>query len=405
MTKKLFQKGFASGEAIKAALALPPGQERQAAIDALERLGGRKLVSPQAGAYAELPPEIAALRPPEDESLEMAADLAELGAMVLCRDLQRAHFDPVIVAELREFPGHEIGEPFRMPNDPIPGYGTVFGLNVVNYGWASHNPWTTRIRSGSYGNTAAAHYELQRGAIPTAQVFGGYRQDWRRPTLRGLASMAHQDQPFLPGLFIGFQLLSAQAPLSDMFPVLENETGFVSHGGAVDLQCAIADATRLAMQWTWALKARECGARPEELWPDAAGGNLHPRLWAKAPTIMSRVGQFLSMVYAEAAPLHPAWPSGHASIAAASATVLCAMFKDGPIPSLGIESLHEEVRHALWAMQIVGRMSSGVHFRSDCLAGIKVGEAAAVQYLRKRRQAEPLGQTTFTGFFGREITV
>lgn len=408
MTKKLFKKGFASGEAIKAALALPAGHDRQAAIDNLERLGPRKLVSPSAGALAELPPEIALLRPPEDDSIDMAADIAELGALAVCRDLQPDQFPPEIINELRRFPGHEMafGDPFQLPGDPIPGFGTVFGRHHVNLGWNQHNPWWIQIRDGSYGGTAATHAAIQRGAIPQPQQFRRILQSWSLPpTLRGLASMAHQDQPYLPGLFIAFQLSAAQVPLSSRFPALPNETGFVSHGGLVDIHCAIAEATRLAMQWTWALKARECAARPEELWPDAAAGKLHPDILAKAPLIMSRVGPYLPMTFAEGAPLHSTFPSGHASILSACATVLCAMFKDGRVPALGIENLHDEIRHGLWIMQGIGRMAAGLHFRSDMLYGIGVGEAAALHVLRARKQAEPLGQTTFTGFFGREIVI
>lgn len=406
MTKKLFKKGFASGEAIKAALAMPVGPDRQAAINNLERLGPRKLVCPSAGALAELPPEIAALRPPEDDSSQMATDIVELGAMALCRDLQPDQFPPEIINELRRFPGRSPGEPFRLPGDPIPGFGTVFGRFSVDFGWNQHNPWWIRIRDGSYGGTAATHAAIQRGTIPQPQQFRRILQSWTLPpTLRGLASIADKDQPYLPGLFIAFQLSATQVPLSDRFPALPNETGFVSHGGLVDIHCAIAEATRLAMQWTWALKARWCAARPEELWPDAAEGRLHPDILAKAPLIMSRVGPYLPMTFAEGAPLHSTYPSGHASILSANATVLCAMFKDGPVPALGIQNLHDEIRHGLWIMQGIGRKAAGLHFHSDMLDGIKVGEAAALHVLRTRRQAEPLGETAFTGFFGREIVI
>ena len=404
--KRTFSKGFEPG-AVAPVLAMKAGPERQAALDSLNRLGQRKLVSPSAGVLASLPPHVAQLRPPADDSIEMAADLAELGAMAILRDIHPAKWseETAAIAELSQFPGLP-QRLFGLPNDPIKGTGTVFGREMVDFGWRKLLPWSTETRAGSYGATAEDHAALQRGDIPKAQrAYRGLSQDWSNPTLRALASIGHLDQPYLLGLFMAFQLQSAKAKLSSRFPVLANETGFVSHGGFVDLQCAIAEATRLAMQWTWAIKNAVCAARPEELWPAAARGELHPDLLAKAPTIMRRVGPHLPMVYAEGAPLHPAYPSGHAAIAGACATILCAWFADGEVPAMKISALHAEIRHALWVFQVLPRMAAGVHFRADCEDGLKVGEEAALHYLREVKQFEPLGQTTFTGFFGREITV
>ena len=401
-----FSKGFRSGQLLDQALRIAPSTARQVALDTLQRTGFRKLICPSAGIFSHIPSHILELKPPADDSRQMAGYLAELGAMALLKNQLPSEWDPKIVRELSRFDGlvDTLG-PFRLPGDTIAGYTTKFAQHNVNFGWsrALVSPWATLLRLGDYGTTENTHSALMQGSIPEQQQYNG--PIYSLQTLQHYASFAHVDQPFLAPLFWSFQLLDNGAQLSSRFPTLTNETGFVTHGGPVDVQCAIAEVTRLGMEWTWKLKGQNCRARPEQLWPLAAAGELHPDLWRLAPTIMQKVGKYLPQSYAEAAPLHMTWPSGHATIGAATVTLLCAYYKDQSIPAMGITSLHAELRHAAWLMLTLGRMAAGVHYRSDCIDGIKVGEEAAIYYIKQRRQFEPLKPVQFTGFFGRKITV
>jgi membrane-associated phospholipid phosphatase len=401
-----FSKGFESGEAIRDAMRLPAGPGRQAALNKLKRRGNIKLVSPQAGNINEIPEDLLEQvigNAPQDDGEQMAAHIAEVGALQLLRDVPEESWDPLILGELDKF---KLATPwgfFRLRGDSIPGYGSKFVDQTVPLGWNNTFLWFAAQRSGSYGKTQEEHQQLQRGQDLGFQGFGTIAS--KPENLAGCASFAHQDQPYLAFLFIACQLAAAKAPLSGLFPILPNEVGFVSYGGAVDLQCAIAEVTRIAMQWCWALKYDRNRARPEELWPLAFRGQLHPSLHAKAPTILSRVGPYLGMRYVEGSPCHPADPSGHATIAGACATLLSAWFQDGPVTGLNINSLHAELRHAAWNLLTLGRMVSGVHFRSDCETGLLVGQRAAIEYLKARKQAESTGSTTFQGFFNSTIVI
>ena len=42
-----------------------------------------------------------------------------------------------------------------------------------------------------------------------------------------------------------------------------------------------------------------------------------------------------------------------------------------------------------------GRCAAGVHFRADCVAGLRLGEAAALSVLRDRARAAPLRHGPF----------
>jgi membrane-associated phospholipid phosphatase len=91
----------------------------------------------------------------------------------------------------------------------------------------------------------------------------------------------------------------------------------------------------------------------------------------------------LSQVFPEGAPGHPAWPSGHATIAGACVTVLKAIFDDevdfevdGQNYNLGREL------DKLASNVAFGRSFAGVHYRSDGEHGIVLGEAVALRFLQ-----------------------
>lgn len=116
------------------------------------------------------------------------------------------------------------------------------------------------------------------------------------------------------------------------------------------------------------------------------------------------------MVYPEGCPAHPSFPAGHACLAGAAVTVLKAFLDEsfvipspvqaspdglslvpyvGPPLTLGGEL------NKLAANIARGRDMAGVHWRSDGMAGISLGEAVAIATLRdpKANYSE-----TFAGF-------
>jgi membrane-associated phospholipid phosphatase len=134
---------------------------------------------------------------------------------------------------------------------------------------------------------------------------------------------------------------------------------------------------------------------------------------------------FLPQVFPEGSPLHPAYGSGHATVAGACVTILKAMF-DGshPIanpvvasadgltldPYLGADAGDLTVGGELdkLASNVAqGRNIAGVHWRTDAYEAMRLGEQVAISVLRDQRKTynEKFDGFTFTTFDGETITV
>jgi hypothetical protein len=124
-------------------------------------------------------------------------------------------------------------------------------------------------------------------------------------------------------------------------------------------------------------------------------------------------GSFLlPQAYAEGSPTHPSYPAGHSVVAGAGVTVLKALFdgdyefptdekvvptRDGTelvtadeLPSENIDA--DEMRidetltvrgelNKLASNMALGRNRAGIHYRTDGIEGLRLGEAAAIQFL------------------------
>lgn len=106
----------------------------------------------------------------------------------------------------------------------------------------------------------------------------------------------------------------------------------------------------------------------------------------------------LSQVYPEGSPAHPAWTSGHATVAGAGVTVLKAFFDDQQFiidptspadnrrryraPSDNAELTVAGELDKLASNIAFGRNFAGVHYRTDGEHGIVLGEEVAIRYLQ-----------------------
>lgn len=98
----------------------------------------------------------------------------------------------------------------------------------------------------------------------------------------------------------------------------------------------------------------------------------------------------LPQMYPEGSPAHPAWTSGHATIAGACVTVIKAIFHNLvsiPVPDFGGGSIvgSSTVKCELDKVAsnvAIGRDWGGVHYRSDGEHGILLGEQIAIEYLQ-----------------------
>jgi len=145
----------------------------------------------------------------------------------------------------------------------------------------------------------------------------------------------------------------------------------------------------------------------------------------------------LGQMYPEGSPTHPAYPSGHATVAGACVTVLKAIFDDtrpitatdmrpvGINPADSTEHVFlDQGEHATDAIEQMtvaseldklasniahARMFGGVHFRSDGERGLRLGEQVAIRFLQDHLCGYPeeefVGSLRFTSRDGHRICV
>ena len=139
--------------------------------------------------------------------------------------------------------------------------------------------------------------------------------------------------------------------------------------------------------------------------------------------VFSAKGTYLlPMAYAEGCPAHPAYPAGHAAFIGACVTVLKAFFKESfvipaPVvagadglsvtPYAGPDLAVGGELNKLAANVALGRDTAGVHWRSDGIEGLNLGEAVAIGVLEDLRgtYTEEFGGFSLTKFDGTTVTV
>ena len=140
--------------------------------------------------------------------------------------------------------------------------------------------------------------------------------------------------------------------------------------------------------------------------------------------VFNRHGSYLlPMAFPEGSPTHPAYGAGHATVAGACVTILKALFDENYVipnpmvpdpsdptqlvPYVGPALTVRNELNKLAANVGVGRNIAGVHWRTDHLASLDLGEAVAISILRDQRGTynENFGGFTFTKFDGSTVTV
>jgi membrane-associated phospholipid phosphatase len=187
--------------------------------------------------------------------------------------------------------------------------------------------------------------------------------------------------------------------------------------GPVDLYTLMMKAVKLAMNACWVWKWRQLKQRPEEMafqvhmrkkYPsDPSGVNFPEFLFQNRILVdISNNNQgnlFMPMAYSQGSPCHPSYPSGHATIAGASATILKAWFNcDNKIqlvvPNSSGDSLeaYREVGGDSYDILVkigdeidklasncgITRNFAGIHYGSDAYGGLLLGEQVAIALLK-----------------------
>jgi membrane-associated phospholipid phosphatase len=434
------------------------------------RLAGvRPLTNPQGGlAYTMqgadaqhlgMPPA------PAFSSREQAAEIVENYWMALARDVPFADYahNPITnaaAADLSRMPGFRgpridgkvtpatlfRGDAYGMLDGPFVSQfllkDTPFGAERVS------RRMRTAVPGVDYMVTYSDWLAGQNGFAAAPQRFDRTYRYMRNG--RDLGEWVHNDvlfQAYFNALLILFDM---QAPLDPLNPYNDvavyrgrvagrywrNQGGFGTFGApyVASLVCAVAKPA-LAAVWfqKWFVHRR--------LRPETFGGRIHNHLTEKAAypihrdalesavlqAVSKKNGTYLlPQAYPEGAPTHPSYGAGHATVAGACVTVLKAFFDESYIIPNPVEPAVSGQAIALYAGPYVrteltvggelnklaaniaiGRNFAGIHWRSDFIESLTLGEEVALHFLEDERRSvnEKFGGFSLTRFDGRKVVV
>ena len=418
-------------------------------------LGGTvKLANPQAAySYSLLGADAAAIASPPApafSSAQTAGEMVEDYWLALTRDVPYSQYptDPLInqaamdLSKLSDYRAPKIDgkitpEVIFRGNSP----GELIGPYISQFLWktiplgAGQFPqlYRTTVPGDDYMTSYTAWLNVQKGVPAGSNVFDSTPRYIRNN--RDLSEYLHRDFVGQANVFAAMLLLTFGAPaLNPNNPYLHSGTqnGSITLGAqnAID-QTWNAPIYGLRAVWCqkWLVHRR---VRPEMF-----GGRIHNQVTgaAKYPihadvlnsaalqAVFKAHGTYLlPMPYPEGCPTHPSYPAAHAVSAGSGVTILKAFFNesfvipnpvvasddgltllpyDGPPLTVGGEL------NKLAANASLGREACGVHYRSDGVEGMRLGEEIALSILRDVATTynEQFPGFTLTRFDGTSVTI
>jgi hypothetical protein len=402
---------------------------------------------------------------PAFASAEEAGEIVENYWMALLRDVPFSEYATNATAQaaardlsaMSDFHGPKIG-----------GQVTTQSLFRVNFPGALLGPWVSqffwrtqpfgaqhiepRMRTGvaglDYMTTVPEWLDCQNGIGPlTTMTFD--------PTLRyirngrDMSQWVHMDVLYQAYFQAALILMTPPDPsdpftgggmgaphnVGDPYHGSPMQIGFGTFGGPYFMAIVTEVATR-ALKAVWFQK----WFVHRRLRPEAFAGAIQQKLVNGLPypihldvlnsaalaAVNSHYGNsLLPMAFPEGCPIHPAYGAGHATVAGACITILKALFDENYVipnpvvptsdglalvPYTGADAGQLTVGSELnkLGMNVAfGRNIAGVHWRSDGLESLKLGEAVAISVLRDQRRtyAENFHGFTFTRFDGTPFTI
>src|SRR5215831_19509527 len=421
-------------------------------FEAIPLGGAAKLSNPQAAyCFALEGADAAALASPPApafSSAQAAAEMVEDYWQALTRDVSFSQYgtNPMIgqaVADLNklsDYRGPKVNgqvTPDVIFRGPTPGdltgpYLSQFLLKPVPMGAATlPQLYRTAVAGDDYWTSYADWLTGQRGGASGSNKFDStprYIRNGRDLALYLLVDWSGQANVMAALILNSF----GTAALSPWNPYLHSATqvGNITFGLPIDLVSRVPNpANRACWFQKWLVHRR---VRPE-----AFGGRIHNQLTgaAKYPihsdvlnsaalkAVFSLTGSYLlPMAYPVGSPLHPSYPAAHAVTAGAGITVLKAAFNESfviPNPVTASDDGVSLVPYAGASLTVggelnklasniaLGRDAAGVHYRSDGVEGIKLGEAIAISILRDTTMLynEAFQGFSFTKYDGTPVTI
>ncbi len=413
-------------------------------------LGGTaKLANPQAAfAFQMEGKDVARHRiaaPPTFSSEQRAAEMNEVYWMALARDIPFSAYAShalasSAVSDLTRYTlwsGLTTGSLFRGPTagDRAGPYISQFLWRDVPYGPTTIvQKYQAGVAGQDFMTGLTEAVNIQRGLAPSqALTLDGSPHHIRNG--RDLAEYVHKDfsyQAFLNAALIALGFGGAALDDANPYKAIANQGAFLTFGGP-DVLSMVAQVAELALKAAWWQKwAINRNLRPEVFairvhhqLKGLKSYPIHPKMLLSSvlPELQSRYsGYLLPMAFAEGSPTHPTYPAGHAVIAGACVTVLKAFFKESFVIPNAVEASADGSALSPWAGEsltlggelnklasniAIGRNIAGVHYWSDGVEGLKLGEQVAIAYLAdlKTTYAETFAGFSLTRFDGQTITV
>jgi membrane-associated phospholipid phosphatase len=210
------------------------------------------------------------------------------------------------------------------------------------------------------------------------------------------------------------------------------QTGFATFGGP-HICCLLGNACEAALMAAWFQKwlvhrrtrPEEFGGRVHQTLVGAARYPVHADLLNSAAlkAVYAANGTYLlPQAYPEGCPLHPSYPSGHATVSGACSVMLKAFFDETQIVTNCVQASADGLSLAPFgdtALTVggeinklafnvtMGRDFAGIHYRSDAEAGLRLGEEVAIAMLQDLVQvfAEDFNGFAFTRLDGTPVTI
>ena len=408
---------------------------RGADFDAIPMGSTGKLVNPQSAYAFEMmgadSHHLSLRVPPALASAEETAEMAELYWQALTRDVPFADFNTsgliasasANLSAFSDFRGPKVGSSvtadtlFRgnTPGDLTGPYLSQLLWKTVPYGLSAiEQRYRFAVPAIDFMTAYSEWLNIQNGAPPSQTTTLENTPRFMRSG-RDLTEWVHRDftyQAFLNAALILLSFGPGALDKANPYRTSSTQSAFITFGGPEILDLvARAAVCSLKAAWfqKWLLHRR--------LRPEAFAGLVHHTLTGSKSypihaelltgpgaqvlqAIFSANGSYLlPMAYPEGSPAHPAYPAGHACIAGACATVLKWFFdesvlvpspvvanSDGSalLPYSGALTIGGEL-NKLASNIAIGRDTAGVHWRSDGIEGLNLGETVAISILQDMR--------------------